>query len=50
MPINKVNLSVFVYNDSRLLMFQRSMRIHVNKNWRVYLDFGRAGCLSLQLY
>ena len=26
------------------------MRIVVNKYWRVYLDFGRAGCLSLQLY
>ena len=26
------------------------MRIDVNKHWRVYLDFGRAGSLSLQLY
>ena len=26
------------------------MRIVVNKQWRVYLDFGRAGSLSLQLY
>ena len=25
------------------------MRIGVNKHWRVYLDFGRAGSLSLQL-
>ena len=24
------------------------MRIVVNKQWRVYLDFGRAGSLSLQ--
>ena len=28
----------------------RCMRIVVNKEWRVYLDFGRAGSLSLQLY
>ena len=28
----------------------RSMRIVVNKHWRVYLDFGCAGSLSLQLY
>ena len=26
------------------------MRIVVNKHWQVYLDFGRAGSLSLQLY
>ena len=26
------------------------MRIDVNKHWPVYLDFGRAGSLSLQLY
>ena len=26
------------------------MRIVVNKLWRVYLDFWRAGSLSLQLY
>ena len=26
------------------------MRIIVNKHWQVYLDFGRAGSLSLQLY
>ena len=26
------------------------MRIDVNKLWQVYLDFGRAGSLSLQLY
>ena len=26
------------------------MRIVVNKHWRVYLDIGRAGSLSLQLY
>ena len=26
------------------------MRIDVNKHWQVYLDFGRAGSLSLQLY
>ena len=26
------------------------MRIVVNKQWRVYLDLGRAGSLSLQLY
>ena len=26
------------------------MRIVENKQWRVYLDFGRAGSLSLQLY
>ena len=26
------------------------MRIVVNIHWRVYLDFGRAGSLSLQLY
>ena len=26
------------------------MRIVVNKHWQVYLDFGCAGSLSLQLY
>ena len=26
------------------------MRIVVNKHWQVYLDFGRAGSLSLLLY
>ena len=26
------------------------MRIVANKHWQVYLDFGRAGSLSLQLY
>ena len=26
------------------------MRIVVNKHWRVYLDFGRAGSVSLQLW
>ena len=26
------------------------MRIDVNKHWQVYLDFGHAGSLSLQLY
>ena len=26
------------------------MRIVVNKHWRVYIDFGRAGSLYLQLY
>ena len=36
--------------DQCLLYFQREMRIDVNKHWPVYLDFGRAGSLSLQLY
>ena len=26
------------------------MRIVVNKHWQVYLDCGRAGSISLQLY
>ena len=26
------------------------MRIDLNKHWQVYLDFRRAGSLSLQLY
>ena len=37
-------------NYANVLMFQRQMRIVVNKHWRGYLDFRRAGSLILQLY
>ena len=32
-------------NKLNVLYFQRYMRIVVNKQWRVYLDLGRAGSL-----
>ena len=42
-------LPMFIVQGRALLCFQRKMRIVVNKHWRVYLDFGRAGSLNLLL-
>ena len=37
-------------NTSVIIVSKKKMRIFVNKHGLVYLDFGRAGSISLQLY